>query len=82
MTAVMIESLRHVEYRRDWSIWWPISTIVRYLNLWHGLDIGGLGSNIRKKPPDLDKMALEAIAAEAIEWYDTVYKATDPNVER
>ena len=79
MTDVMIESLRYMEYRRDWSVWNTISGIVRYLNLWHGLDIGGLGSDVRKEIPDLDKMDLEAFAVEAIEWYDTKYKVADPN---
>lgn len=81
MTDVMIESLRHMEYgQQGWSIWGAISRIVKYLNLWHGLDIGGLGSDLRKKTPDLDKMDLEAVAAEAVEWYDTVYSCADPNV--
>ena len=83
MTAVMIESLRHAEYgRQGWSIWGAIDRIVKYLNLWHGLDVGGLGSDIRKKTPDLDKMDLEAVATEAIEWYDTMYKGADPNTAR
>jgi hypothetical protein len=79
MTDVMIESLRHMEYRSDWSIWNAISRIVKYLNLWHGLDIGGLGSDVSKQNSDLDKMDLEAVATEAIEWYDTKYKSSDPN---
>ena len=58
-----------------------ISRIVKYLNLWYGLDIGGLGSDVRKQTPDLDKMDLEAVAAEAIEWYDTIYNSADPNTE-
>jgi len=82
MTEIMIESLRYMEYRRDWSIWKAISRIVRYLNLWHGVDIGGLGSDVRKEIPELDKMDLEAVAVEAIEWYDTKYKGADPNAER
>ena len=82
MTDVMIESLRYMEYRRDWPIWEAISRIVKYLNLWHGLDIGGLGSNVGKQTPDFDKMDLEAVAVEAIEWYDTKYKVADPNTAR
>jgi hypothetical protein len=82
LTDAMIESLRHMEYHRDWSIWRAISRIIKYLNLWYDLDIGGLGSDIRKQTPDLDKMDLEAVAAEAIEWYDTIYKGEDPNTAR
>ncbi len=77
MTTVMIESLRHMEYHRSWAMWGAISRIFKYLNLWHDLDIGGLGSDLRKQTPDLDKMDLEAVAAEAVEWYDTVYKGAD-----
>ena len=80
MTVVMIESLRDVRYaRQGWSTWGSISRIVKYLNLWYGLDIGGLGTDLRKKTPDLDKMDLETIAAEAVAWYDTVYLRGDPN---
>jgi hypothetical protein len=82
MTDKMIESLRHMKYRRSWGMWSTISRIVKYLNLWHDLDIGGLGTDVRKKTPDLDKMDLEAIAAEAVKWYDTVYKGAHPNAVR
>jgi hypothetical protein len=82
MTEVMIESLRYMEYRRDWSVWKAISRIARYLNLWHGMDIGGLGSDVRKEIPALDKMDLEAVAVEAIEWYDKKSRSADPNAER
>ncbi len=79
MTEIMIESLRYMEYRRDWSVWMAIGKIVRYLNLWHDVDIGGLGSDLSKQIPELDKINLEAVAVEAIEWYDTKYKSADPN---
>ena len=79
MTDVMIESLRHMEYHRDWSSRWAISRIVKYLNLWYGMDISDLGSDVREQAPDLGKMDPEAVAAEAIKWYDTEYKGTDPN---
>lgn len=79
MTSVMIESLRNTKCHRNWSQWETISKIVKYLNLWYDLNIGGLGTDVRRTTSDLDKMDLEAVAAEAVEWYDTVYKGADPN---
>lgn len=79
MTSILIESLRQMEYHPSWSLWGAISRIVKCINLWHGLDIGGLGCDVRKQTPDLDKMDLEAVAAEAVEWYDTFHSSADPN---
>ena len=82
LTHAMIESLRKMDYRGTWELWRAISRIVKYLNLWYDLDIGGLGTDVRKHAPDLDKMDLEAVAAEAVTWYDTVYRGADPNAVR
>ncbi|MHC4743376.1 MAG: hypothetical protein ACYS8Z_15780 [Planctomycetota bacterium] len=80
VTTAIAESLRGMEYRGSWSIWEAIDRSVRHLNHWHGINIGGLGSDIRKMTPDLNRLEFEAIAAEAIEWYDSEYKTSDANV--
>ena len=81
MTVAIIESFRNMEYRQQaWSIWSAICKSVQHLNLWHSMDIGCLGSDYGKKVWNLDTLDLEAIAAEAVIWYDTEYKGADPNV--
>ncbi len=80
MTAAIIESFRNMEYRRQgWSIWTAICLSVQHLNLWYGLDIGCLGSDYGKKIWNLDTLDLEAIATEAVVWYDTEYNRAAPN---
>jgi len=81
MTVAIIESFRNMEYRQQgWSIWSAICKSVQHLNLWHDMDIGCLGSDYGKKVWNLDTLDLEAIAAEAVIWYDTEYKGADLNV--
>ena len=80
MTIAIIESFRNMEYNpQDWSIQAAICRSVQHLNLWYSLDIGCLGSDYGKKVWNLDTLDLEAIAAEAVIWYDTEYNRTAQN---
>jgi len=46
--------------------WWAVDRMSRYLNLWHGLDIGGLGTDLTQEAADRFKTDWKAVAAEAI----------------
>jgi hypothetical protein len=43
------------------------------------MDIGCLGSDYGKKVWNLETLDLEAIATEAVVWYDTEYNRAAPN---
>jgi len=80
-TAVVVNFLRCLE-DFDYSTRAVADRIVKYINLWHGLDIGGLGTDVNRQTPQLQKYDWPAIIAEAIEWYDGKYKTADPNSTR
>ncbi|MHC4570086.1 MAG: hypothetical protein ACYTE3_30555 [Planctomycetota bacterium] len=80
MTDVMIESLRNAEYGpQGYSFSVAISRIVKYLNLWYDVDIGGLNSDTKKRDARLYRKYMDTVASEAVKWYDTVYTGADPN---
>jgi len=80
-TAVMIRYLRSVEDYQWHSR--AIDRIVKYINLWYDMDIGGLGSDIRKSVGSFStKYDWPKITAEAIEWYESWNTAIDANSAR
>ena len=80
-TEIAIRALPHIE-RFNYPDCEIADIIVKYVNLWHGLDIGGLGDDVNLQTPDIRSYDWRAITAEAIEWYDTEYNAADPNSAR
>jgi len=46
--------------------WWAVDRMSRYLNLWHGLDIAGLGTDVTQQTADEHKVDWKTVAAEAI----------------
>ncbi|MBN2271298.1 MAG: hypothetical protein JXN61_11830, partial [Sedimentisphaerales bacterium] len=80
-TAALIDSLRRFE-GLYLSPAYPVGKTVKYINLWYGLDIGGLGNDVNRQVLESHKYDWPAITAEAIEWYDTEYKAADANSVR
>jgi len=79
-TGAMINYMRRTLNHRDANLF--IDRIVRYINFWHGLNIGGLGSDTTESTKNRSKLDWSKIAAEAIEWYDSKYKAADSNSVR
>ncbi len=67
-TAACIGFLRGVtDFRRaDWAI----DRICKQLNLWHGTNLGGLGTDVAEETPRLEQHDWPAIAAAAIRWHD------------
>jgi hypothetical protein len=63
-----LESLDFFDYRRAT---WVVDRMVKYINLWYGVDIAGLGTDVMHDPEDMYGRDWRAIAAEAIEWYKT-----------
>jgi len=68
-TAAMIRYLRSVEYYQPNSVR-AIDRIVKYINVWYGMDIGGLGTDVAKFTRNPMKYDWPKITAEAIEWYE------------
>ncbi len=52
------------------NYWWVIDRIVKYLNLWNGTNLGGLGTDINHQSEEWGH-DWQAIAREAIEWSKT-----------
>jgi len=77
-TAALINYLGRIE-GSDSSATFSITIIVKYINLWHGLDIGGLGTDVTQDTGDTRKYDWPAITAEAIEWYEDNQDANDAN---
>ena len=77
----MVGFLRGVEVY-DYSGRAVADKIVKYVNLWHGLDIGGLGADINRQTPDLQKYDWPAIVAETVRWYDSRQDANSPGPDR
>jgi hypothetical protein len=71
-TTALINFLRLIKDYDDYVVG-CIDRTVKHINLWHGLDIGGLGNDTAGSTPELDKYDWTAITAEAIEWYDNKY---------
>ena len=80
-TAIFVNLLRAVE-AFDYANRLMTYRIVRYINLWHGLDIGGLGTDVTYDVRDSYKFDWRAITTETIEWYDSEYGAADSNSVR
>jgi len=80
-TAVMIRYLRSAE-DCQWDSTGPIERIVKYINLWYGLNIGALGSDFAKPTRYPTRYNWPRITAEAIEWYDNRTTPADPNSPR
>jgi len=78
VTTAMIGFLRRVE-EGDRSVEYAIDEIVRYINAWYGLDIGGLGSDVDRQTPERNKYDWAAIVAETVEWYGSIQDANDAN---
>ena len=80
MTDVMIESLRKAEYGpQGYSFSVAIGRVVKHLNRWYDVDIGGLSSDMKKRDARLYRKYMDTVASEAVRWYDTVYTGADPN---
>ncbi len=77
-TAALINYLGRIE-GPDSSATFSITIIVRHLNLWHGLDIGGLGTDVTQISRDTHNHNWPAITAEAIKWYEGTQDASDAN---
>ncbi len=67
-TAACVGFLRGVtDFRRaDWAI----DRICKQLNLWHGTNLGGLGTDVERQSPELGKHDWPAIATAAVRWHD------------
>lgn len=86
-TAAMIRCLRGVEdYRLSRGVRAntirAVNRIVKHINLWYGMNIGGLGSDIAKLTSDRQKYDWSKITAEAIEWNENRSTAVDANSAR
>jgi len=77
-TTALIDSLRRFEGLYLFPMY-PVGKTVKYINLWYGLDIGGLGSNVNRQTFESYKYDWPAITAEAIEWYESTQDANDAN---
>ena len=53
------------------SKWWAVDRSVKYLNLWHGVDIGGLGSDVTQETYSEYAFNWKAIAEQALRWSET-----------
>ena len=69
-TAIFVNLLRGVEIFDSHNMIMACR-IVKYINLWHGLNIGGLGTDINRETPKLYEYDWSAITAKVIEWYDS-----------
>ena len=76
-TTAMIRFLRSIEDYND-SVTSAVGMIVRYINLWHNLNIGKLGTNARESIRRRYMYDWRAITAETIKWYET-RNTPDPN---
>ena len=66
------------------SNWWAVDRTVKYLNHWHGVNIGFLGDDITEQTRSEERFDWKAIAAEASRWHETridpaTQPATQPN---
>jgi hypothetical protein len=77
-TTIFVNLLRAIE-AFDHSDRLITYRIIKYINLWYELDIGGLGTDVTRSTHDIYKYDWPAITAEAIEWYDSEYEASDAN---
>ena len=77
-TEAVVNFLRCVE-DYDYSGQAVVDKIVKYINLWHGLNIGELGADIDRQTSELQKYDWPAITAEAIKWYESKQDANDIN---
>ena len=78
-TRHLVETLRRLV--DDWDTYqfsgwasnnpYAVDGIVRYLNLWNDVNIGGLGSDVTRLVPDSYSFDWKAIALEAIRWSRT-----------
>ncbi|MCK4292784.1 MAG: hypothetical protein KAY65_06285 [Planctomycetes bacterium] len=80
-TSAMIAFLRRLD-DYHYAVQAVVDRIVKYINLWHGQNIGELGSDITDETDDLHTYDWPAITAEAIEWYDSRNNAVDANCAR
>jgi hypothetical protein len=76
-TEAVVNFLRCVE-DYDYSGQAVVDKIVKYINLWHGLNIGELGADIDQQTSELQKYDWPAITAEAIKWYENKQDALGP----
>jgi hypothetical protein len=77
-TEAVVNFLRCVE-DYDYSGQAVVDKIVKYINLWHSLNIGELGADIDQQTSELQKYDWPAITAEAIKWYENKQDASDSN---
>jgi len=88
-TAAMIRCLRGIaDYQlsgmsmQAWGRTRVVEKIFKYINLWHGLDIDGLGFDNAKSAGYRSTDDWSKIIAEAIEWYESWSTAIDANSAR
>ena len=75
-TTALVNYLRRIE-GPDSAAVFAVTIIVKHLNLWYGLDIGNLGSDVHRTTPEVNSYDVPAIIAEAIHWYETTQKADE-----
>jgi len=68
-TLALVNFLRSVEYY-DNSDMYSFNKVVKYINLWHTLNIGELGTDVTQDSRDIHKRDWTSIIAEAIKWYE------------
>jgi len=50
---------------------WVIDRVVKQINLWHGVDIGGLGIDVSQQSPQVSNVDWHTVIADAVTWHET-----------
>jgi len=69
VTPALIDCLGDVsDYQ---SARWVIDRVVKQINLWHGVDIGGLGIDVSRQSPQITNVDWHTVIADAVTWHET-----------
>ncbi|NQT87142.1 M56 family metallopeptidase [bacterium] len=66
-TGAFVQYFRDAEYIHNMDS--VVSRMVRQINAWHGIDIGGLGADVKRTPSDIHTFDMAKLAAKAVRWH-------------
>lgn len=79
-TEAMIRFLRGTD--DEWLARWAVDRVVKQLNAWYGLKLGGLGRDTSRELENLYGLDWHAIIAETLKWYESRQPASQPAATR